>query len=404
MRLAVHGLLLCAGAISAQSLVAPSRIAEAAALMEPHADEPSLSCTVKTVKPDVNYAFRFEAGYSFQVPLNRYSGPGHTWTVLTEVTPQAGTGKPVYLVNTLDLLKLDKIGANLGSTGAYVLGEGRYRVRWLLLDDLGRICRKSWQMEADRKGKLVALPPDTVSGLSLSRVAQARLYTDPGTPLRLTVLLDASHFDVKSGTSELKAGDRSELFNGLAGLLERLPTASVRLVMFNLQLQRELLRRENFTLGDMQSVTEVLKGLNLGAVRLNVLEKPKGHIELLAGLLNSEIRSTPPADAVVFLGAQERYSDKVPDGVLDAPSGDRPHFFSVQFVPFPQWVLAPAPGQGRRETSGATPVIVGDFDTVNNVIRKLKGKAIQVRTADEFEKAIQAIELTGGPGGGRASR
>jgi hypothetical protein len=388
-------MLLCAGAISAQNLAEPAQIVDLAKLLEPHPDEQPLRCTVKTVKPILDYAFRFEAGYSFQVPLNQYSGPGHTWTVLAEVTPQAGKGSPVYLFHPLDLLKVDKIGANMGATGGYLLGEGRYSVKWLLLDDLGRACRKNWQIEADRKGRLVAMPPNTVSALSLSGPAQAQPYTGSGMPMRLTVLLDATTLQVRPVGSELKDAEQSVLFNGLIGLLERLPTSSVRLIMFNLELQRELLRRENFTFSDLDSVAQVLKGLELGVVRVDVLEKPKGHVDLLASLLNDEIRSASPSDAVVFLGPQERYFDKVLYGAPDAPSGNQPRFFSIQFVPFPRWIPAPSPADGRLDTFGrVTPITTGDFDTISKLVRRLNGKAVQVRTADEFERAIRAIELS----------
>jgi len=225
MRLAVHAMLLGAGAISAQNLAEPTKTADLTKLLEPHPDEQPLRCTVKTVKPILDYAFHFEAGYSFQVPLNQYSaGPSHTWTVLAEVTAQAGKGSPVFLFNTLDSLKVDRIGASMGATGGYLLGEGRYSVKWLLLDDLGRACRKNWQIDADRKGRLVAMPPNAVSALSPSGHAQEQPYTDRGTPLRLTVLLDAAPLRLQPIGSELKDAEQSGLLNGLIGLLERLPT------------------------------------------------------------------------------------------------------------------------------------------------------------------------------------
>jgi hypothetical protein len=400
MRLAAHALLLCAGTISAQNISAEklaeaAQIADLANLLEPHTGEQPLPCKVKIVKPILDYAFRFETGYSFQVPLNLYREPGHTWKVLSEVTPQGGKGSPVYFLKTLDLLKLDKIRSNVVATGGYLVGEGRYNVRWLLLDDLGRACRTNWRIEADRKGRLVDMPPNTVALLSLSGPAQAQPYTDSGTPMRLTVLLDAAPLHAQPIVSELRNYEQSVLFNGLIGLLERLPTSSVRLIMFNLELQQELLRRDNFTLNDLDSVAEILKGLELGAVRLDVLEKPKGHVDLLTRLLNDEIRSASPSDAVVFLGPQERYFDKVPYGALDAPGGNQPRFFSVQFVPAPRWVPALAPADGRFDTYGhAIAITASDFDTVSRVVKRLKGKAVQVWTADEFERAIQAIELS----------
>ena len=120
------------------------------------------------------------------------------------------------------------------------------------------------------------------------------------------------------------------MLDGLLGLMERLPISSVRLIIFNLEQQEELLRRKAFTVSELDGVARALKELELGSVQLGVLEKPKGHIDLITSLLNTEIRSSSPSDAIVFLGPQERYFDKAPDGALDTPRGYKPRFYSVQ--------------------------------------------------------------------------
>lgn len=401
MRLAAHAILLCVGTVSAQKVAEPGKIADLVKLLELQPKERPLQCTVKIVKPTLDYAFRLEAGYSFQVPLNQYSGPDHTWAVLTEVTPQDVTASPVYFLDTGVLRELGlQTGSNVGATGGYRLGEGRYGVRWLLLDDLGRTCRRNWRILAGRKGKFVAMARHTVSGLSLSETS-AQAYTGPGPPMRITVLLDAAPLQVRpESPSRLRGRTREILLNGLLGLMERLPASSVRLIVFNLEQQEELLRREDFTVSELDDVAHALKELDLGSVQLGVLEKPKGHIDLIASLLNSEIRSSLPSDAVVFLGPQERYFDKAPDGALDTPHGNKPRFYSVQFVPPPHWVVArseadeghgPAfePGVGRT-----VAITTGNFDTITRVVMRLKGKAVQVLTPDEFEKALKDIELS----------
>jgi hypothetical protein len=397
MRLAAYAILLCAGTISAQKVAEPEKIADLVKLLEPQPIEQPLQCKAKIVKPTLDFAFRFEAGYSFQMPLNQYSGPDHSWTVLTEVTPQEVNGSPVYFLDTGVLGELVlQMGSNVGAAGGYRLGEGRYNVRWLLLDDLGRICRKRWRIEVGRKGKFVAMAPHTVSGLSSSE-ASAQAYTGPGTPMRITVLLDAAPLQVQpESPSGLRGRERAMLFDGLLGLMERLPTSSVRLIVFNLEQQQEVLRREDFTVTELDDVARALKDLELGSVQLGVLEKPKGHIDLITSLLNAEIRSPSPSDAVVLLGPQERYFDKVPDGALDTPRGNKPRFFSVQFVPPPRWVNAIVPVETANgyKGGGITPITIDNFDTITKVVKKLNGKAVQVLTPDQFENAIKDIELS----------
>lgn len=402
MRLAAYAMFLCVGTISAQEVVEPGTIADMIKRFEPQPGERHLQCTVKINKPTLDYAFRFESGYAFQLRLDQYSGPDHTLAVLTEVTPQTGNASPVYFLNTGGMGELvATAGGYVGATGGYLVGEGRYSVRWLVLDDLGRACRRNWRMEAGRKGKFVSMPRQTVSGLSLSKTF-ARPYQHPGKPMRITVLLDAAPLQVRQESpSRLRGGERVMLFDGLLGLMERLPAASVRLIVFNLEQQKELLRREDFTVKELNGVALALKELELGLVQVDVVQRPKGHIDLLTSLLNAEIRTPLPSDAVVFLGPQERYFDKIPDGALDTPRGKKPNFFLVQFIPPPRWVveLTPAdlegfPGYGHSVRT--IPITGANFDTITKVVRRLKGKAVQVRTPDDFERAIEGIELSRG--------
>src|SRR5579872_385900 len=220
MRLAAHAILLCAGTISAQKVVEPGKIADLAKLLEPQPKEQLLPCTVKIVKPTLDYAFQFEAGYSFQVPLNQYSEPDETWTVLTEVTPREVKASPVYFLDTGVLGELVlEAGAKVGATGGYRLGEGRYSVRWLLLDAVGRTCRSNWRIEVGGKGRFVAMAPHTVSGLTLSDTS-VQAYSGPRTPMRITVLLDAAPLQVQpESPAGLRDQERAILLDGLLGLM-----------------------------------------------------------------------------------------------------------------------------------------------------------------------------------------
>lgn len=106
----------------------PGKIADLVRLLEPQPNEQPLQCTVKIVKPVINYAFQFESGYFFQMPLNHDSAPDYTWSILTEVTPLDGHASPVYFLDTLVLQQLVRIDANMGGAGGYRPGEGRYSV------------------------------------------------------------------------------------------------------------------------------------------------------------------------------------------------------------------------------------------------------------------------------------
>ncbi len=66
--------------------------------------------------------------------------------------------------------------------GGYLLGEGAYDVRFMLLDDTGRTCRKTWHVDvhrnhAEQKVK-INMPPETVWELSLRGARQLPGATD----------------------------------------------------------------------------------------------------------------------------------------------------------------------------------------------------------------------------------
>src|SRR5205814_690922 len=131
----------------------------------------------------------------------------------------------------------------------YLVGEGSYEVQWIMFDDSNRICRKSWTVDAklhrSEHNVRVAIPARTVQGFSWFPPAGTRHDADDAAPLRLTVLLHAAPLSLRRTT--LRAGDTLVLVGMLAALLERLPTRSVRLVVFNLDQQKEFFRQDHFS-------------------------------------------------------------------------------------------------------------------------------------------------------------
>ena len=107
MRPLAIGLLL-ASACAAQVIVDPARVGSMVKALERQADEKPLRCEVTTIKPALNFGFRFQAGYVVHVPMNQYSGPDHGWAMLTRVTPEGGGQQPVYLGSRVRLPPIPK--------------------------------------------------------------------------------------------------------------------------------------------------------------------------------------------------------------------------------------------------------------------------------------------------------
>jgi hypothetical protein len=265
--------------------------------------------------------------------------------------------------------------------GGYLLGEGRYDVTWTLIDDTDRVCRASWRVDAklgrrERQVKL-SMPRDTVADFTLRGRLGGRRGSDDAAPIRLTVLLNAA--PLVPFRTRLRASDRVILLGLLSSLLERVPARSVRLVVFNLDQQKTLLREDAFAPGALGRVAQSLNGLELGRVDYHVLQNPRGHLDFLAGLVNLELRAEAPSDVVVFLGPATRYEADVPPAALEGSHGPVPQFFNFQFRPY-----------FRNEVE--LP------DSIAKATAKVKGKTIVIRTPADFARAIEQIERRGGAG------
>jgi hypothetical protein len=427
MRLWVIGVMLlstCWAPVFAQAIADRASLAPVLSRLDPRGGERLLACEVEPVKPSLSFGFRFRAGYIFRVPLTQYSGARHRWSVLTEITPEGST-QPVHLLDNIRLPAILKNKMLGEADGGYLLGEGRYRVKWILLDDLGRVCRKGWQIEvklsrAESSAK-VAMLPNSVAELSLRGMASVRRHPDDGRPLRLTVLVDAAPLmQRRQAKTVLSANDHVFLINVLSALLERVPTSSVRVVVFNLEQQRELFRRDGFTLESLDDMSRAVNELKLATVDYRILQNKTGHVAFVVNLINQELRAAPPSDAVIFLGPRERFQDKVPPDAFDQEHGPAPQFFFLRYRPFPsplrQTLLGPSvhcdpleisgdsgdKGRSRNNPCPSTPWSVTDTtgtfsnDTISLAIKSLKGKSIAIQSPGEFAKAIEQVERLAG--------
>src|SRR5262249_24438435 len=144
--------------------------------------------------------------------------------------------------------------------------------------------------------------------------------------------LDAAPVSPRRTT--MRGGDQVMLIGTLSSLLERVPTRSVRLVVFNLDQQKELYRQDDFHLDRLNQVGEAIRSLHFNLVDYRVLQTRNGHVALLADLVNQELRSETPSDVVLFLGPTTRFTDKVPGDSLERPQGAGPRFFYFEYKPF----------------------------------------------------------------------
>lgn len=374
MRLALIAVLLASGSSRAQTMIDPGRISASLRNFDPTPEEKVLKCDVSPLRPAFTFSFRFQTGYLVSVPMKQYSGSGNLFAVFTRITPEQG-GTPAFMLDRLRLPAVPKVRATADFGGIYLVGEGRYRVDWKLVDNSGRVCRKQWSIEAKRNGneRLVAsaMEPGTVAEISLRGVRPAVHSPSDMAPFRLTILLHAA--PISPRRNRMGGRDRFILTGALSSLLERLPTSSVRMVVFSLDQQKEMLREDNFTVSGMDRVSHAMNESDLGTVDFKVLANHRGHTDMMAQLLNTEINDAKPADVVLVFGPPSRFFDRLPQGSVEKPSTAAPRFFFLRY------------GVGQRMQSTIS-------DTIGMAISKVRGKTMNILTPGDFAKAIDQVE------------
>jgi hypothetical protein len=364
---------LAYSAAIAQDLIDPAKHAAFAGYFDAHKDDRPLRCEVIAIRPALNFSFRFQAGYVFRVPMNQYQGPGHRWNVLTRVTRQGG-GAPSILGAEYRLPRVPKTKAVAELGGFFLVGEGSYTVDWMLYDESDRVCRKQWKIEAklnsDERQVNSGIAPGTVAQVSFRRWS-AQETADAPVLDRLTIFLHAAPLFPR--LTRMRVQDRLTLLSSLASLLESVPARAVRLVIFNLDQQKELFHDDAFTPEAFQHAAQAMSTLQLQLVDYHVLANQRGHLDMLTDLVNQELNAPEPSSAVIFLGPAGRYLDKAPKIAVDEHSGERTRFFYLQYKPY------------VRATSESP-------DSIEMAVRKVHGRKLVIRTPEDFAKSIKQVE------------
>ncbi len=364
----------------AQVLVDPARLPASVRNLDKLPDEKRLGCQVRAIAPAMTFGFRYQAGFVAQIPLALYPGKGHTWVMMTKVTPQGGSGKPVFLMNAARLPVIPPKSNLMGQIGgAYSLGPGKYRVQWMMVDEQNRACRKSWKISVKPKSseRLVslALPEYTVDDMWLRRKSETQTAKVDKKPFDLTVMLHVAPMSMRR--QRIGGYDKGTLIAALSSTIDVMQARKVRVIAFNLEQQKVIFRQESLTSNGRDQLAQAIDGLELGTVNYKVLQRPLGHLELLAKLIGDENGAAKPSDAVVFIGPQARYFDRLSAAALEKAPGLPPKFFYFQFRPF-----------FRRE-SEANP-----DDSISSAVSKLKGKSVAIYSPGDFAKALLQLETS----------
>ncbi len=371
--------LLCVALASAAAaqvpLTAETRPATSAVFDAPARD--SLHCSFRRGDTFLDFAFRYNAGYWVLAPLAQFT-PGETLQSFVRVNPQSG--QPLLMHDSFEVASVPSdVARHLGpkelkkidlemSVG-FALGEGRYTVDAVVLDQKGRSCRHRWIFETHKStkpGASLSLPPNTATPLD-SWGWDGKL-ADKSRGVRLTVLLDAVPMNRRM--SKLYAWDRAFLLQSLASLLKQMPVESVRVVAFNLDQQRELFRQDSFDVEGFGHLSDALRKLENATISYKALQR-RAWADFLVHLAQEQAQSST-AGLVVFIGPSTRTWDRIPKEMLSDIPTSPSQFVYLEYFP---WFGAEYP------------------DPIEYLTQDLHGTVYRFHSAEQFRQSVQKMLL-----------
>jgi hypothetical protein len=386
-----------------------------------------LECEVTPIRPVLDFSLRFQTGFAIDLPSDQFDRPHSFGVVVLRVTPEHG--QPAYLMSRVSLPDTAKTKLDGHVRGGFVVAEGKYNVEMIFGDDRHRVCRSQWRIEAKSDASQrrlgLAVLPSTVVGPSATHVAP--LSENQPNLGRLTILMHVA--PPSPNLAKLPANDAFKLLGSLTALLEQLHAQSTRLVVFNLEQQKVLLRKDGLTTAGLQDVAKVIDAAEFGSVDYSTLRNRKGKIDLLTQLTEEERGELHASDALVFLGLHMQVHGSIGSGAVKRlPNGPRMFYLKCES---PLSILAATRDSGVGITA-ASPTIashtVDDTDTdistldhpddfdpgdrspdpdgqvkvdslspmdqrdiIEQLVKRLKGEIIPIRQPSDCARAIHRI-------------
>ncbi|MBL8231097.1 MAG: acetyltransferase [Bryobacterales bacterium] len=283
------------------------------AVLEMQEVRKDLPCVVTPAKPILGFDLKFHAGYEVSFPLRELSGSENLLTIVFRVTPESKKDDPIYFTQRVRVPSIEEDAkGDAYLHGQFDVGEGKYKVDWLMRDRAERVCSFYWDSEAQlpAKDKQIALNvlPETASPAEVEQFRdEPPVERDQTVPLNVKVLINFAPQNARSAT--LQPLDTSALVSILRTISRDPRIQKFTIVAFNLQEQRIVYRQEEGDKIDFPKLGDALTSLKLGTIDFAKLANKQGETEFLTGLIKSEAAGEKHPDALIFAG---------PKAMLDA--------------------------------------------------------------------------------------
>jgi hypothetical protein len=302
-----------------------------------------LPCEVNPGKPLLGFDLKFHSGYDVIVPLRELAGSENLLTILFRVTEAKEGAASTYFIHRVRVPAIEEEAkGDAYLTGTFDLGEGAYKVDWLMRDRSERVCSSSWQIESvlgpKDKQLEVAVAPGIVLPSEREQFREeppvARIADE--SPLNLKLMINFAPQNSHSAT--LQPLDTAALVSILRSISRDPRVGKFSIVAFNLQEQRVIYRQDNAERIDFPGLGQALDSLNLGVVDLKRLGERNGEVNFLTTLLQTELKDASSADAVVFAGPKTLLEQNVPQDTLEELGDLASPVFYMNYNLYPQSV------------------------------------------------------------------
>jgi len=304
---------------------------------EPRSDLP---CTVSPNKALLGFDLRFHAGYEVAVPLRELAGSENLLTILFRVTPEQKRKEAVYFVQRVRVPPIEEDAKGEAYLqGAFDLGEGRYKVEWLMRDRSEQVCSAYWDVEAvlPERDKSMALrvQPDEILAAEFEQFKEEppveRTSVEP--PLNVKVLINFAPQNTRAAT--LQPLDTSALVSILRTISREPRIGKFTILAFNLHEQKVVYRQHDADRIDFPALGKALETLSLGTIDLKRLSEKHGETHFLTELVRNELGAETQPDAVIFAGPKAMLEQNVPEEDLRQLGAVRYPMFYMNYNLYP---------------------------------------------------------------------
>src|SRR3984893_8717484 len=137
-RLLVVVLAVTSGNLSGQALIPGGGFrlfTSDAAILESQEVRKDLPCSVTPIKPSLGFDLKFHSGYEVSIPLKELAGEGNQLTMIFRVAPEGQPEDAVFLSQRMSVPNIEEDAkGDAYLQGMFEIGEGKYRVDWLMRD------------------------------------------------------------------------------------------------------------------------------------------------------------------------------------------------------------------------------------------------------------------------------